>query len=262
MPITVEQLGKPVMMTLHRRADRLAESMREIHECPDWAFGEPELFYGFDGLCATRPTRIQNKLFGVLSEGGWGCTMSYAWLINQFLQTGNEWLTVMEDDVWLVNGFSGKCAEFLAAVPDDADTIYIGGNPRDMIKYPPVRINDLVCRPHSITATHFFAISRKFALEVEPWLLEDPIEICDARIARLHKLPGMNSVHGGKYNVYLPLVELAGQVMGKSDILPQYNANGAVRQIWGVPEARQAKMRPIGSDVTELDERWKPQETV
>jgi len=250
MPFKPSDFGTPIMLTLRRRSDRLAMAMREVHDS-GWPFAEPRVVYGIDGHAPgfAPPNWIRSEIGQTISNGAWGCTLSYNNIICEFLESGDEWRMIVEDDVWLVDGFAEKVTAFLANVPDDADSIYVGGNPRYPIQYPPVEINEFVCRPWRLTATHCFMIRRRFAMDLMPHLLGSPAEICDMRMARLHSMPdASNKVHGGKYNIYFTREPLAGQVLGLSDIMV-FDGVKVEKAMWSVSPNR--PMKQIGDDVTQ-----------
>lgn len=250
MPFKPMDFPRLQILTLHRRSDRLGTCIERIDAVERWPFHTPEPFYGIDGLAEGMypPHHLWNEMDQPLSRGGWGCQMSFYFLFAKFIESGEPWLCILEDDACFVEDFTDKVVEYLAHVPDNADCIYIGGNPRSPKQYPPIEINAHVCRPWRVTATHFCIFNQRFARDAIRWFLSPNLRQMDAQIARLHSLkdPG-NRTHGGKYNVYFPRRDLAGQVMGQSDI--QIIDSAEIQEMyWGVGNN---KLRPIGSDVTE-----------
>lgn len=244
-----KDFGVPWILTLKRRKDRFDACMDRIRAIDDWPFEQPEPFYGFDGHADgfTPPYWVMSDYHQYMSRGGWGCVLSYNLLVNRFLESDREWLFILEDDVWMVDDFTDKVEEFLLDVPGDADCIYVGGNPRSPKQYPPIEINKHVCRPWRVTATHFCMFNRRFCRDLSCHLLDVPIEQMDMHIARMHSVKDSNNrVHGGKYNVYFPRYDLAGQMMGQSDI-QVIDAAEIEPMIWGIGSN---KLRPYGSDVT------------
>ncbi len=266
MPFEPQNFGQPIVLTLRRNADtRYAHVMREIDGCADWPFQRPRPFYGVDGRVdgVFPPPHVANPVNQTLSRGGWGCQLSYVNLMYEFLERGDDWLFILEDDLWLVDGFAEKVVDYLAHVPDDADCVYVGGMPHAKKQFPPVFINKRVCRPWRVTATHFCMFHRRFVRTIWRWLLSIPTTQMDAMFARFHSMPATdgNPAHGGRFNVYFPLgdvdenlvvtkpLDLAGQVMGQSDIQsPGTDAPELTRMIWNVRSRIQLK--PYGSDVT------------
>lgn len=208
------QFDKTFVLTLPRRKDRLDGFYALVDEriaAGDWPFERPETRYGADGRCVPLPHWVGDGV----SAGGWGCSMAYARIIEDALSHGWESVMMFEDDACFREpGFAAAVEAAFAAVPDDWDVFYIGGNLREPRAHSPYVINDLIMRPYRMTATHGFAMRPRFMRAAYERIYRIPVRICDWRFADVH-------AEGWPFpaiNCYSTIERLVGQRPNASDI--------------------------------------------
>jgi hypothetical protein len=252
---------KTILLNLHRRSDRLAMFLGQVNRMADhgaWPFGYVERFPGIDGQLVPTPSWCVSRAKAMLGPGSWGCTLSYATIFGQAISEGLDNILVFEDDAVFVPGFGEKVQAYLEHVPDDWDSIYIGGYPRETRAHPPIEINQYVVRPYRVTATHAFAVRAPLMRAYLELMFEMPPEICDARMSQVHTEGGENPVHGGRWNIYLPnTVEgrpLAGGLVGQRGGFDSDIASGlSDDSMFNLPKTTQ--LRPAGSRITDAVQR-------
>lgn len=228
------KFDRTFVLTLARRADRLREFFNRVNAIADWPFDVPQVRYGADGSKLIVPHWCGENM----SAGSWGCTMSYARLIEDALSNGWDSVMVFEDDAcfrtkrqvpgtetWEPADFGEDVRTMMAAVPDDWDAIYFGCNLRTGRQKPPMAVNDLVMRPHRVTATHGFAMRKRFMERAYKQMFRFPMNICDWRFSDVHcgVRHDENNVYSEEWprpqvNVYAAIDRLVGQGPNKSDI--------------------------------------------
>lgn len=208
MPIPA--FDKTFVLTLPRRADRLAEFYRLVEQTGDWPMDMPEPRYGADGSRLTVPAWCDPSIV----KGSWGCTMAYAHIIEDALSRGWESVMMFEDDACFCDDFGRRVREVWDNVPDDWDAVYIGGHLRRPRRFSPQVVNDFVMRPYRMTATHGFAMRSRFMVEAYKTIFAMPIKICDWRFSDV-------MCEGWPHppvNCYASIGRLVGQQSGPSDI--------------------------------------------
>jgi GR25 family glycosyltransferase involved in LPS biosynthesis len=159
--------------------------------------------------------------------GAWGCIRSHVRIWEDALTQGWESVLVFEDDALFCEDFAQRATEFLDAVPDDWDMIYLGGqhlydHDWEAVRgrgraMPPQMLDDrrLVLRCQNVNRTHAYAI--------RPAMMQRAIELCALLPQDAHTLTAyhvdnrLGTIHAA-HKVYAPYRWLAGQRTADSDI--------------------------------------------
>lgn len=104
------------LISLARRPERRAFALAEC----DRAGITPTVFDAVDG------SKLPLPLGWDAGAGAYGCLESHRRCIELALLAGANTVLLLEDDVKFVDGFQDKLAEFMRAVPDDWDAVYLG----------------------------------------------------------------------------------------------------------------------------------------
>jgi GR25 family glycosyltransferase involved in LPS biosynthesis len=149
--------------------------------------------------------------------GQWGCYLSHIQVLEEARARGDAATLILEDDVFFCPSLARRYAAFAAAVPDDWEQVFLGGNISDPTLLPPRMVNPLVLAPGQVLATHAYlvrgsAISKLLAsLTDEEFLRSCGRHAIDRFYAALHATR--------RFAVYCPRGRwLAGQSGGWSDI--------------------------------------------
>lgn len=108
----------------------------------------PERFRAIHGDTCTPPPSWK------AGNGAWGCMMSHVGILQQAMMDKLPSFAVFEDDAWFCENFSEKLEDFMAAVPEDYQQVYLGGDLMHARSHPPVVVNDKVLRPFNVNRTH------------------------------------------------------------------------------------------------------------
>jgi hypothetical protein len=198
-----------VVINLNRRPDR-RERFEQHLSAVDWPFAPPQRVEAIDGRLHAPPPWWR------AGRGAWGCHRTMVGILETALADGVERMLVLEDDVCFVSDLRERAARFLAAVPDDWDQIYLGG--QHLVRRPARHtvVNAEVVRPFDVNRGHAFGVRRRFLAPLHRHLA-DLTE--HARFPRLHVDHRMGQLHRtGRFEIYAPVRWLAGQVEGRSDI--------------------------------------------
>ena len=204
----VNQFERCYCINLARRPDRW-QAFRE--RLVDWPFAEPVRFEGIDGKQVPHP-----KWFGPAGmNGAWGALCSHRAILERCLSEGVQSVLVLEDDAAPVAGFAEKARPFFAALPEDYQMVYLGGQLThyDHTEHPPEVINEQVIRPWSCNRIHAYGLSRAgmeivyVHLNRHNWQTGHHIDHHIERLSRAQKLI-----------TYAPREWLIGQAPGLSDI--------------------------------------------
>lgn len=151
-------------------------------------------------------------------NGAWGCLMSHIGVIQQAMMDKLPAFAVFEDDAWFCDDFPDKLEQFMGAVPEDYQQVYLGGDLMHAHHHPPVVVNNQVLRPFNVNRTHAMIFGGYRIREMYryicnlPYLSEDHI---DHHLGRWHE--------DSRNKVYCPHEWLVGQfgfqsnVSGKKD---------------------------------------------
>ena len=196
-----------VVISLNRHPDRWQRFQAKLPT--DWPFRAPERFAATDGRLVPMPQWWQ------AGAAAWGCFRSHYRVLEDALNTQAESILIFEDDALFVKNFSQRATEFLNAVPNDWDWIYLGGQHLEREWGLPTRINQWVYRPYNVHRAHAYALRGRRAMEYVFNHLNTPTAWrwgghVDHRFGELHKdFPG---------GVYVPNRWLVGQREGMSSI--------------------------------------------
>lgn len=193
-----------VVINLDRRPDRRATFIdRFLREGEGWPFANPMRFPAIDGQ------RVPKPAWFPYSAGGWGCTKSHLAVYEQALNA-NQDVFIFEDDAVFAEDAAERLPQFLAAVPDDWDMIYLGGSHHLNVTRPPVPVNDQVLLARGVGCCTAYGIRCEFLRKVYPLLLEAPPQIIDHVWCNLQLK--------NEWKVYCPTKWIVGQAAGKSDV--------------------------------------------
>lgn len=186
------------VLSLARRPERLLAFRQR------WPPGipPPEACPAVDGRATGTPAGYRE------TPGAWGCLRTHLRLLEDQLTAGWEAMAVFEDDCVFAPNFHEALTAFLAAVPDDWEQLYLGGQHLQ----PPEQAGP-VLRCRNCNRTHAMV-----------WRL------AGARKAYLHLVDGqhrqkahvdhwLGELHeSGALRAYAPRRWLCGQAAGESDI--------------------------------------------
>jgi hypothetical protein len=136
---------------------------------------------------------------------------------------------VLEDDAFFTPDFDEILPEFMKALPNDWEQIYLGGQLLYETDNPPIRVNDSVYMPYNVNRTHAFGVHKRGYAAIYDHLFNLPFvsgEHIDHHLGRLHE--------SQKFKVYAPRRWIVGQAAGSS------NVSGQTRhdlEVWHHPEA-------------------------
>ncbi len=203
-------LGKPFLINLRRRPDRLAR-FRQLQADNGWKLAEPVVVEAVEGDKVGVPTYF-------LSGGGaWGCLRSHIAILEYAIMKDLGTIFVMEDDVtWHADAWD-RLAAFVEAVPDDWHQLMLGGQ---HIQTPEV-VCPGVLRCRDTERTHAYAL-RGPAIKslLTRWYASNVH--CDWTMGRDWQKD---------WNVYAPDPFVFGQGGGRSDISGRDNATN----FWTAP---------------------------
>jgi len=110
-----------VVINLQRRPELFQRFMAGVRRV-DWPFPEPIRLDAVDGTLHPPPDWFR------CSAGSWGNLKSFLQIFTAAIRDGIESVVIFEDDaVFPHDDFGDRVREFVAAVPDDWDQIYLGG---------------------------------------------------------------------------------------------------------------------------------------
>lgn len=192
-------------INLDRRPDRWQEFLAG---CP---------FAGIERVAAVDGHRATDRPLWWLAGGGaLGCFRSHLGILERAIADGVETLIVFEDDAIFPPDAAERIERFVAALPDDWDMLYLGGQFQTWDGGRPTRISDEVLRCCRTNRTHamvlrgrFIRIAYDFLMDWESWS-KWPQNHIDHRLENLHI--------DGRYNIYAPSKWIVGQAEGQSDI--------------------------------------------
>jgi hypothetical protein len=168
-------------------------------------------FDAIDGQKVRHPPSFQ----ATPPAGSWGCFRSHYRILEDALNNDLSSILVFEDDVLFVENFAARVDQFLRALPDDWEWIYLGGKHIQRNQGLPFPINPEVYRPFNVHGCFAYGFRGREAIErvyrhinsPEDWLDRHCI---DHRFGEMHR-----SYPGG---VYVPAQWLVGHRAGPSTI--------------------------------------------
>lgn len=158
--------------------------------------------------------------------GAWGCLRTHLRIWEDALTQGWDNVLVFEDDAIFCDDFAAKFSEFMDAVPDDWDQIYLGGqhlyaldkngDTRHGFSSPPQAVNEYVLRCQNVNRTHAYAMRPSMMQAASDTCALLPPGLPNSRSYHVDfRLGSLHSTH----KVYAPTQWLVGQEHGKSDVL-------------------------------------------
>ena len=194
-----------VVINLRRRPDRFASFTAALAEAA-WPFRYPIRFEAVDGAIHRPPPWWR------AGNGAWGCRCSQLAVIEQAISDGARSLLILEDDAVFVPDFARKVEAFLRAVPNDWESLYLGG--QHLRK--PTPVSDGVVLASNINRCHawaargdFLKVVRDHWANLNEWQ-KTPRRHIDHQLGVLHE--------SGRYRVYAPTQWLVGQTASQSNI--------------------------------------------
>lgn len=195
-------------VNLRRRPDRRERMLKQLDQM-DWPFKEIEWVPAVDGQLCRPPQWFRG------GRGAWGCYRTHVNLMERCLNDGVNSVLLLEDDADFMAGFPDKVREFLEAVPNDWEMLYLGGQHLKVSNVPtPVEgTNDKVFQPFNVNRTHAWALRGRGLLETyqhccrKDWTTAHHIDHHCGRIHQRRDRP-----------IYVPPKWLVGQAEGKSNI--------------------------------------------
>lgn len=146
-------------------------------------------------------------------NGAWGCLQSHVRVAQDAWLKGYSNYLVLEDDVVFVSGFESLLDDFMGALPENWDQVYLGGQHRKTPRW----VNEAVFQAGRINRTHCMALRR----ETIPDFLKHVLDLKDHMEASFpkHIDHRLEDAHEGRYwNTYTPSWWLVGQGENMSDI--------------------------------------------
>jgi len=172
-----------------------------------WPFAPPSLYPAVWGARTGKPDSFRD------SPGAWGCWRTHCRLWEDVFS--REWpgAVVFEDDAVFRPGFAESATAFLAAVPDDWDMIYLGGQ---HLKGRWLDLPGGVRRAFNVNRTHAYIVRATQRSRAAYWRL---CSVQPATGQRSH----VDYVFGellerGALTAYCPAQWLCGQAAGVSTI--------------------------------------------
>lgn len=86
-----------------------------------------------------------------------GCLLSHMSVLQEASNTGLKSIMVFEDDFLLNDDFNEKFQKLFTLVPDDWDTLHVGGNNVSTTKHPKIAVAEGVFRTKGTITTHAIA---------------------------------------------------------------------------------------------------------
>jgi len=193
-------------INLDRRPDRW-ERFAANAAAVAWPLPEVRRLSASDGRAIAPPPPWWNA-----GHGAWGCRDSHVRILRDCLARGVETVVVFEDDALFPPGFAGRLRSFLAAVPDDWEMLFLGGQHQA----PGRVVRPGVLRATNAQRTHAMIFRREGMRKVLAWWedfeawRERPKEHIDHRLGWLQLAGGVVA--------YAPAPWIVGQAANKSDI--------------------------------------------
>ena len=156
-------------------------------------------------------------------SGVWGCLRSHHRVWESALNDDVQGLLVFEDDAVFCKQFNVRLLDFLGAVPDDWDQVYLGGQHLGVDGLWPQPVNAQVLRGRYVNRTHAYMIRRPMLDELyrhfqEPWASENSQMFhLDHQLCQLHRK--FNKIERRyEWDIYCPRQWLVGQAEDVSDV--------------------------------------------
>ena len=144
-------IDRTFVISLRDRPNRLDNFLATFPKV-EW-LPPPEVWVAVDGGYCPPP---DNWTAG---GGAWGCYRSHMGILEYCLNNHVNSYLVFEDDAQFNPSFL-ETEEFLNALPEDWQQVYLGGQLMHATRQPPIVINDKILRPYNVNRTHCFAVHR------------------------------------------------------------------------------------------------------
>ena len=187
---------------------------------PDWPFAEPVCFKAINGLSVPMRRNWRKP------AKDWGCLLSHLAIMDAAIAGGIGSVLILEDDAVFCDGFAAKAAAFMAAVPDDWEQVYLGGQHLQTTRHRLLVVNDQVITCGNVNRTHAHAMRLEYVKTARDFIAGHDYNLeIDYQFGKLH--PG--------HRVYAPWQWLVGQ------------GDGDEVQWWNVPLRvyREGEKRPL-----------------
>lgn len=215
---------RAAIINLDRRLDRWARV--SVNFRARWPLGKmPSRVRAYDGMGhkASIPKRFRH------TAGAWGCLQSHLAICDAAVRDGIESVAIFEDDALLVDGFAGRLREFMAAVPDDWDALYLGGS-HYLPSGWPEPVNEQVLRGRCVLGCWAYVLRGRGLLAIREAIRQNPHCIGE-ELFGVDRLFGAMHV-AGQLTVYTPWRWMVRHGGGRSD------TNGTMHETndFGLPE--------------------------
>jgi hypothetical protein len=207
MNVPIERV---VCINLKRRPDRWVSLQDDLRR-GGWCFAPPQRFEAICGDVTGHPAWFR------AGNGAWGCLISHARVFEEAMHDESEAVCILEDDAVLAGNFRVLAPQFIEAVPEDWDIIYLGGQ---HLK-DPEPVNGLVYRGLNINRTHAHIYRKGAIARVYQHIMHAPDYVAHGAWHIDHQLGLLHERR--ELNVYTPVKWLVGQRTGSSDVSGRWN---------------------------------------
>lgn len=217
---------KAYVINLDRTPERLAAFNSRLATFGDaWPLPQPQRRRAIDGQLCPPPD------WWCAGPGAWGIYQTTVSLIADLLLdrvAADDAVWLFEDDAVFVDGFPDAFAQFWAAVPDDWDQVYLGGQLLHPRLHPPETISDQVRRVFNVNRCHAYGLRGRFLPQAYRHLCrylalgeqhQSREGTPKAKNPAFHVDHWWGELHEAReVKVYAPQQWLVGQAQGKSTI--------------------------------------------
>jgi len=171
------------VINLDRRADRWRRFCEQLPA--DWPFVAPFRWAAVDGRLAQPPAWWQ------AGRGAWGVYRGFVTILERCLSDGVESVLLMEDDAVCCDDFANQVTQWLRAVPESWQMLYLGGQHLDR----PRKLSEQLWEAQNVNRCHAWAVRGEMIAETYAHLTNTPWPACrsgkpahvDHHLGRLHK---------------------------------------------------------------------------
>lgn len=230
------QIARVVVVNRSDRADRWAATRSELDR-PDWPLPPPQRFTADEGDDPPPPAWWKSN------RAAWGLLRSMVTVLDTARRDGIDNVLFLEDDVCFRWPLAPRLHEFLAAVPDDWDLIYLGGQHLGRGSPKPRRVNEHVLRGFHVHRNHAIVFRDRVLSTVvdhltAPDFAHDRWHHTDHRLGKLQWTE--------RVRVYTPHRWFSGQRASYSDILSAERPE----RYWDLPPRILAALAPATETAT------------
>jgi GR25 family glycosyltransferase involved in LPS biosynthesis len=165
-----------VVINLEKDKKRLEDFYKSYKELDlEDIFGKINRFDAIDGFKTELPdywlvpNALDKKIY---KEGTYGCFLSHYTVLNNFLDSSYEILTIFEDDAGFVKTFTEEFNNFYKNVPDDWEMLYLSYS---IVRHfgQPKQINEFCYKTMSSNLTTCYMVNKIGAKNVLDFLNEN-----------------------------------------------------------------------------------------